>query len=80
MSRRNASHMELPEDGVVDLLAVDLAVAGERPVRLTPTEQQMAARRIIDAGGSRAAIARHLHITQTRADRLFFALTTTPAA
>jgi len=81
MNRRHTtSHMELPEDDIVDLVAVDVAVTGGRPVALTPTEQQMAARRIIDAGGSRAAIARHLHITQTKADRLFFAITTAPAA
>lgn len=37
----------LPEDGIIDPVAVAVAAAGLRPVRLTPAEQAAAARLIV---------------------------------
>lgn len=52
----------LTSDGVFDDVAVDLAVRGERYVRLTPTEQLSAASRIIRAGGDARDLQTHLGV------------------
>ncbi|MGK5559192.1 hypothetical protein ACSNOI_47105, partial [Actinomadura kijaniata] len=42
----------LPDDGIVDYIAVEIAASGHRPVRLTRTERLLAAALILAAGGS----------------------------
>lgn len=55
------SHL-LPDDGIIDPLAVAIAVTGERPVALTRTEQHTAARRLIGQGASTTTIAYRLRL------------------
>lgn len=56
----------LPEDGIVDPIAVTIAVTGERPVALTRTEQRAVARVLISQGVSTTAIAYRLRLNATR--------------
>jgi len=60
----------LPDDGIVDPVAVAIAVTGERPVALTRTEQRAAARVLISRGVSTTAISYRLRINATTVDRL----------
>ncbi|MHB1597044.1 MAG: hypothetical protein ACYCO9_16900 [Streptosporangiaceae bacterium] len=57
----------LPEDGILDPIAIELAARGIRPVALTPAERVTAAARILARGGSPALIARRLHVSGTTA-------------
>ena len=50
----------LPEDGIIDDIAVDLAATGARRVALTPGERLAAAARILATGGTPHTIARRL--------------------
>ena len=52
----------LPEDGVLDPRAVEVAASGERRVRLTRREQRAAAARILAHGGTAWTIAKRLHL------------------
>lgn len=52
----------LPEDGVIDPVAVDIAVRAVRPVALTRRERDLAARRLLDAGTPPSVIARRLRM------------------
>jgi DNA-binding CsgD family transcriptional regulator len=74
-ARRRRARWVLPEDGIVDELAIEIAAAGIRPVALTPTEQQIAAARILAAGGTPYRISRHLHISGRAAHALAEAIT-----
>lgn len=60
----------LPDDGIVDLIAVEIAAAGTRPVALTRPERSAAAALILARGGTRADIIRRLHVGRTTAARL----------
>ena len=53
----------LPEDGIVDELAVQIAAAGTRPVALTPTERRLAAAAILAAGGTPYVVSKRLHMS-----------------
>ena len=57
----------LPEDGILDPIAIELAARGIRPVALTPAERLTAAARILARGGTPALIARRLHVSGTTA-------------
>ena len=57
----------LPEDGILDPIAIELAARGIRPVALTPAERLTAAARILHRGGTPALIARRLHVSGTTA-------------
>jgi hypothetical protein len=65
---------ELPEDGIVDWIAVALATAGTRPVALTPTEREIAGARILAAGGSCRDIVVRLKLTERDGRDLFHRL------
>ncbi|MGI5225727.1 hypothetical protein [Actinoallomurus sp. CA-142502] len=67
----------LPEDGIVDPVAVAVSAAGTRRVRLTPTERRLAAAHILAAGGTPITIARRLHISYANARTLTDQITTT---
>jgi hypothetical protein len=60
----------LPEDGIIDEVAVELAATGARAVALTPTERRLAAIRILRAGGTVHRVARRLHMSYGRARAL----------
>ena len=57
----------LPEDGILDPIAIELAARGIRPVALTPAERLTAAARILHHGGTPAVISRRLHVSGTTA-------------
>lgn len=60
----------LPEDGVIDPVAIDLAATGERPVALTPRERRIAAALILATGGTPNTIAKRLHMAHSNARAL----------
>lgn len=60
----------LPEDGVIDPVAIELAATGERSVALTETERRLAAGLILDAGGTPNLIAKRLHMAHCNARAL----------
>ena len=60
----------LPEDGIIDPVAVEIAAAGERRVRLTKKERQLAAASILARGGTPYLISSRLHVSGTTARAL----------
>ena len=54
----------LPEDGLLDEVAVDIAVRNVRPVALTPGERTAAVDRMLSAGVAVAVIARRLRMAE----------------
>ena len=60
----------LPDDGIIDPVAVQVAASGTRPVALTPAERQAAAARILAQGGTTTLISRRLHVNGTTARAL----------
>lgn len=64
----------LPDDGHVDATAVDVAASGTRIVRLTHTERELAARRILAAGGTVETVCARLNITEWVARQLVIRL------
>ncbi len=59
--------LTLPDDGIIDPIAVEIAARGSRPVALTPAERQVAAARILARGGTPYLISKRLHISGTTA-------------
>ena len=53
----------IPEDGVVDELAIELAASGERCVRLTHKERRLATARILAHGGTPSLVYERLGLT-----------------
>jgi hypothetical protein len=62
------------DDGTVDEVVVERAVAGE-PVQLTRPEREAAARVIIARGGGVSALAQQLHLSGTTATALYVKVT-----
>jgi hypothetical protein len=59
--------LALPGDGIIDLIAVEVAARGVRTVALTRADQQLAAARILARGGTPYAISKRLHVSGTTA-------------
>jgi hypothetical protein len=59
--------LTLPDDGIIDPVAVEIAARGIRPVALTPAERQLAATRILARGGTLSQVSRRLHVSGTTA-------------
>jgi hypothetical protein len=59
----------IPEDGIVDELAVELAASGERRVRLTHMERRLATARILTHGGTPSLVYERLGLTSMSAAR-----------
>ena len=57
----------LPEDGIVDPIAVQIAAAGERRVALTHAERLLAAAKILAAGHHLTEMAGRLHVSSDAA-------------
>ena len=55
--------LTLADDGIIDLIAVDIAVRGWRTVALTRAERQLAASRILARGGTPYIISKRLHVS-----------------
>ena len=56
----------LPDDGIIDDIAVDVAVKGLRPVRLTQRERELAGAGILALGGSEDALRANLSLPTVR--------------
>ena len=59
--------LALADDGIIDLIAVDIAVRGARTVALTRAERQLAAAWILARGGTPYLISKRLHVSGTTA-------------
>jgi hypothetical protein len=70
----------LPEDGIIDELAIEIAANGIRPVALTRTERRIAAALILAAGGSPYLVSKRLHISCQTAHALAAELATPQTA
>jgi hypothetical protein len=57
----------LPDDGIIDQIAVEIAARGIRPVALTAAERQQAAARILAQGGTATHVSTRLHVSGTTA-------------
>jgi hypothetical protein len=64
----------IPDDGLIDELAVSIAVSGARVVKLTAAERNLAAVRMIRGGADLAELAAHLGTSTAAAARLVCAL------
>jgi hypothetical protein len=60
----------LPDDGIVDPVAVEVAAAGARRVRLTVPERRLDAALILARGGTVNDIAARLHVSGGAARRM----------
>jgi hypothetical protein len=58
--------LALADDGIIDLIAVDIAARGARTVALTRAERQLAAA-ILACGGTPYLISKRLHVSGTAA-------------
>ena len=63
-------HLVIADDGIIDLLAVEIAARGTRTVALTRAERQLAAARILAQGGTTHLISKRLHVSGTTALKL----------
>jgi hypothetical protein len=52
----------IPDDGIIDPIAVEIAASGERIVRLTRAERRAVTARILAEGGTAATIATRLRM------------------
>ena len=62
----------LPDDGIIDQIAVEIAAKGERPVALTAPERHAAAEIILARGGTVNVIAERLCMTDKAAGALAY--------
>ncbi len=69
-TRAAQRRLALADDGTIDLIAVDIAARGTRPVALTPAEQQLTAAAILAHGGTPDLISKRLHVSGTTARAL----------
>jgi hypothetical protein len=53
----------LPDDGIIDLIAVEIAARGARLVALTPAERHAAAARVLSRGGTPYLISKRLRVS-----------------
>lgn len=60
----------IPDDGIVDDVAIELAVRGRRPVALTRLERSVAAALILATGGSTGDLCQRLRVSKPTACRL----------
>ena len=68
MTARSAQHsLVLADDGIIDVIAVEIAARGTRTVALTRVERQLAAARILAQGGTTDLISKRLHVSGTTA-------------
>ena len=63
MSAHGNAHWLLPDDGIIDPVAVEITAAGTRRVRLTVPERRATAALILARGGGVNDIAARLHIS-----------------
>ena len=71
-SRPRGDAWMLPDDGIIDQVAVEIAAKGERPVALTAPERRAAAEMILARGGTVKDIAERLSMSDTAAGGLSY--------
>jgi hypothetical protein len=64
----------LPDDGIIDPVAVEITATGTRRVALTRPERLAAAALIIARGGTANDLAARLHINGSKAKRMAAAI------
>jgi hypothetical protein len=64
----------LPDDGIIDPIAVEIAAKGERRVALTAPERRAAAEMILARGGTVAVIAERLCMSDSAASALAYVI------
>jgi hypothetical protein len=64
-TRRARRRLALADDGIIDLIVVEIATRGMRTVALTRAERQLAAARILARGGTAYVISKRLHVNRT---------------
>jgi hypothetical protein len=64
----------LPDDGIIDPIAVEIAAKGERPIRLTAPERHAAAEIILARGGTSRIIAERLCMSESAASALAYVI------
>lgn len=69
----------IPEDGIIDAFAVQIAASGQRRVRLTRMERRLAAALILARGGSAYQVHKRLGVSSATARALVTSLTPNPA-
>jgi hypothetical protein len=62
----------LPDDGIIDPIAVEIAAKGERRIALTAPERHAAAEMILARGGTVAVIAERLCMSASAASALAY--------
>jgi hypothetical protein len=71
VTTRTARHnLVLADDGIIDLLAVEIAARGTRTVALTRAERQLAAAKILAQGGTAYLVSKRLRVSGTTALKL----------
>lgn len=71
MTAQSTRHSRaLADDGIIDLIAVEIAARGARTVALTRAERQLAAARILARGGTPCLVSQRLHVSGTTARAL----------
>jgi hypothetical protein len=71
-SQPRADEWLLPDDGIVDPIAVEIAAKGERRVSLTAPERRAAAEMILARGGTVKLITERLCMTEHAATALAY--------
>ena len=69
----------IPEDGIIDTLAVQIAASGQRRVRLTRMERRLAVALILARGGNAYQVHKRLGVSSATARTLTDSLTAHPA-
>lgn len=68
----------IPEDGIIDAIAVQIAASGQRRVRLTRTERLFAAALIMARGGTAYQVHKRLGVSPSTAHALVASITANP--
>jgi hypothetical protein len=76
-ARRTGNKWVIPDDGIIDPIAVEIAASGQRPVRLTLAERRAAAARILARGGTSWTVAERLRMAHRDAKVLAASITET---
>ena len=62
-ARRLGLTWVLPDDGIIDPVAIEIAASGTRPVALTAAERMVAAAMILARGGTPYLVSKRLHVS-----------------
>jgi hypothetical protein len=68
----------IPEDGIIDAIAVQIAASGQRRVKLTRTERRLAAALILACGGNAYQVHKRLGVSSSTAHALVASLSASP--